>query len=71
MRKDGRSTVTIEKAVWPICPVNDAFGDRPIRAIRAIRAPEILSVLRKVEARGECVAKIGTSTIKESVIAQS
>jgi hypothetical protein len=49
LEKEGRADVTLTKKRWLLDFVYPAFGDRPIAEITA---PEVLSVLRRVEARG-------------------
>jgi integrase len=49
LRRENRAGVTVDKVLWLLGIANEAFGDRPIRDITA---PEILDVLRTVEARG-------------------
>jgi integrase len=49
LRRENRAEVTVEKVLWLLGIANEAFGDRPIRDITA---PEILDVLRTIEARG-------------------
>ncbi len=48
-RRDGRSERTIEKCRWLLELARPALWDRPIAEIRA---PEILAVLKKLEAKG-------------------
>jgi integrase len=49
LEKEGRADVTLTKKRWLLDFAYPAFGDRPIAQITA---PEVLSVLRRVEARG-------------------
>jgi hypothetical protein len=49
LEKEGRSNVTLTKKRWLLEFAYPAFGGRPIAEITA---PEVLSVLRRVEARG-------------------
>jgi integrase len=49
MEKEGRSASTLSKLRWLTDFARPALGDRPIAEITA---PELLEVLRKVEARG-------------------
>jgi hypothetical protein len=49
LEKEGRADVTLTKKRWLLDFAYSAFGDRPIAEITA---PEVLSVLRRVEARG-------------------
>jgi integrase len=49
MEKEGRADATLTKKRWLLDFAYPAFGDRPIAKITA---PEVLSVLRRVEARG-------------------
>ncbi len=49
LEKEGRADVTLTKKRWLLDFAYPAFGHRPIGEITA---PEILSVLRRVEARG-------------------
>lgn len=49
MRKDGRTEQTVRKAEWIIEDLAAALSSRPITSITA---PEVLGVLRKIEARG-------------------
>jgi len=51
-RRNGRATVTIEKAEWLFGFAYPTLGDRDIRDIRA---PDVLDVLQKVEIRGRYV----------------
>jgi integrase len=48
-RRDGRSDKTIEKGRWLLALARPALWDRPIAEIKA---PEILAVLKKLEAKG-------------------
>jgi integrase len=48
-RRDGRSERTLEKGRWLLALARPALWDRPIAEIRA---PEILAVLKKLEAKG-------------------
>jgi integrase len=48
-RRDGRSERTIEKGRWLLALARPALWDRPIADIKA---PEILAVLKKLEAKG-------------------
>jgi integrase len=49
LEKEGRADVTLTKKRWLLDFAYPAFGDRPIAEITAL---EVLSVLRRVEARG-------------------
>jgi integrase len=49
LEKEGRADVTLTKKRWLLNFAYPAFGDRPIAEITV---PELLSVLRRVEARG-------------------
>ena len=49
LEREGRADVTLAKKRWLLHFAYPAFGDRPIAEITA---PEVLAVLRKVEARG-------------------
>ena len=49
LEKEGRADVTLTKKRWLLDFAYSAFGDRPIAEITAL---EVLSVLRRVEARG-------------------
>jgi hypothetical protein len=49
MRKDGRTEQTVRKTEWIVEDLATALSSRPITSITA---PEILGVLRKIEARG-------------------
>ena len=49
LEKEGRADVTLIKKRWLLDFAYPAFGDRPIAEITAL---EVLSVLRRVEARG-------------------
>jgi integrase len=49
LEKEGRADVTLTKKRWLLDFAYPAFGHRPIAEITA---PEVLSVLRRVEARG-------------------
>jgi integrase len=49
LRLERRADVTIAKVQWLLGVAIEAFGSRPIRDIAA---PEILAVLRRIEARG-------------------
>jgi len=49
LEKEGRADVTLTKKRWLLDFAFPAFGDRPIAKITAL---EVLSVLRRVEARG-------------------
>jgi integrase len=49
LEKEGRADVTLTKKRWLLNFAYPAFGHRPIAEITA---PEVLSVLRRVEARG-------------------
>ena len=49
LEKEGRAEVTLTKKRWLLDFAYAAFGDRPIAEITAL---EVLSVLRRVEARG-------------------
>ena len=49
MEKEGRADATLAKKRWLLDFAYPAFGDRPMAKITA---PEVLSVLRRVEARG-------------------
>jgi integrase len=49
LKKEGRAEVTLTKKRWLLDFAYPAFGDRPIAEITAL---ELLSVLRRVEARG-------------------
>ena len=49
LEKEGRADATLTKKRWLLDFAYPAFGDRPIAEITA---PEVLSVLRRVEARG-------------------
>lgn len=49
LKREGRAERTITKNEWLLSFAYPTMGDRPIRAIGA---PEILKVLREVEARG-------------------
>jgi integrase len=50
LQKEGRADVTLAKKRWLLALAYPALGDRPIAMITA---PELLSVLRKIEARGQ------------------
>jgi integrase len=49
MRREGRADTTLVKTRWLLEYSFAAFGDRPIAKVSA---PELLAVLRKIEARG-------------------
>jgi integrase len=49
LEREGRAAVTLAKKRWLLDFAYPAIGDRPIAEITA---PEVLAVLRKVEARG-------------------
>ena len=49
LEKEGRADVTLTKKRWLLNFAYPAFGDRPIAEITV---PEVLAVLRRVEARG-------------------
>jgi integrase len=49
LEKEGRADATLTKIRWVLDFAYPAFGDRPIAEIKV---PELLSVLRRVEARG-------------------
>jgi integrase len=49
LEKEGRANVTLTKKRWLLDFAYPAFGDRPVSEITA---PEVLSVLRRVEGRG-------------------
>lgn len=49
IKREGKATATLEKTTWLIGLACDVIGDRPIIEIGA---PELLHVLRRVEARG-------------------
>jgi integrase len=49
LEREGRADVTLAKKRWLLDFANPAIGERPVAEITA---PEVLSVLRKVEARG-------------------
>ncbi|WP_084396548.1 tyrosine-type recombinase/integrase [Henriciella aquimarina] len=49
LRKEGKADVTLTKKQWLLDMANADFGDRPITAITAA---DILTTLRKVEAKG-------------------
>jgi len=49
MRREGRADTTLVKTRWLLEFAFTAFGDRPIAKVSA---PELLAVLRKIEARG-------------------
>ena len=49
MRREGRAGTTLVKTRWLLEYSFAAFGDRPIAKVSA---PELLAVLRKIEARG-------------------
>ena len=53
MEKEGRAPATLTKIRWLLDFAHAAFGDRPIRDLKA---PEVLAVLRQVEARGRHVS---------------
>lgn len=50
MVKEGKSKSTLARASWLLDMLRDGIGDRPIKEIEA---PELLAVLRKVEAQGK------------------
>ena len=49
MRREGRAPATLAKTQWLLEFAYDVIGDRPIAKITA---PEMLAILRKIEARG-------------------
>ena len=49
LRKEGKAEVTLKKKLWLLDMANADFGDRPVTAITAA---DILTTLRKVEAKG-------------------
>jgi hypothetical protein len=49
MRREGRAPATLTKTEWLLEFAYDVIGDRPVAKITA---PELLAVLRKIEARG-------------------
>ena len=49
MRREGRAPTTLTKTRWLLEFAHDVIGERPIAKIKA---PELLAVLRKIEARG-------------------
>jgi integrase len=55
--KEKKSASTLARADWLLHTLNDSIGDRPLNEITA---PELLAVLRKVEAQGlhETVARL-------------
>ncbi len=49
MKREGRAPATLTKTQWLLEFAYDVIGDRPVAKITA---PELLAVLRKIEARG-------------------
>jgi hypothetical protein len=49
MRREGRAPATLTKTQWLLEFAYEVIGDRPVAKITA---PELLAVLRKIEARG-------------------
>jgi hypothetical protein len=49
MRREGRAPATLTKTEWLLEFAYEVLGDRPVAKITA---PELLAVLRKIEARG-------------------
>ena len=49
MKREGRAPATLTKTEWLLEFAYDVLGDRPVAKITA---PELLAVLRKIEARG-------------------
>jgi integrase len=51
MRREGRAPATLTKTQWLLEFAYEVIGDRPVAKVTA---PELLGVLRKIEARGTC-----------------